>query len=126
MSRTDKTQPFSIKLWDGTLARAARHDHRGGACDLPGDVTVHLAQLQRPASAGQCSWDLRFTGTRVCCCGLCRDQVGRRRAKKGSRRRARMALRDTLKRSQWRTTDLEEWAEAGDETTGLEAQQPFS
>lgn len=108
MSRTDKTQPFPIKLWDGTLARAAHHDHRDGACELAATVTKHLAQLRRPARAGQCSWHLRFTGTRVCCCGLCRDHVGRRRAKKGSRRRARMALRDALKLFSWRAADPEE------------------
>jgi len=95
VSRTEKTQPFRVKLWDGTLERVALHDHRDGPCDLP--ITMIDDLIGR--SDMRCRWDLRWTGIFVCCCGLCRQQVEHRRAAKGARRRSRMVLLDAVKRS---------------------------
>ena len=73
MSRTDKTQPFRVKLWDGTLARVAVHDHRFDGCDLPGTLLAELAERRWISARAQvrsstdtdtlCYWDVRFTGT---------------------------------------------------------------
>ena len=115
MSRTEKTQPFRVKLWDGTLARVARHDHRDGPCDLPSTMADDLFRepdLQLVAdlrACRRCYWDLRWTGTFVCCCGMCRQQVEHRRAAKGARRRSRMELRDAVKRSRPHALDLAEF-----------------
>lgn len=40
MSRIDKTQPYRVRRWDGTLARIAVHDHHDGVCDLPADAVL--------------------------------------------------------------------------------------
>ncbi|NUP73396.1 MAG: hypothetical protein HOQ07_01880 [Sinomonas sp.] len=51
MSRTDKTQPFRIRLWDGTLRRVAVHDHRDGVCDLPSTVREDLDHARQHRGA---------------------------------------------------------------------------
>lgn len=99
MSGTEKTNPFHVKLWNGTLARVASHDHRFGPCDLPVTLEEHL---DRGAGGwwrndGHCRWQLHYTGVGVCCCSLCRCQSSVRREKKGQRRRANVALGELVK-----------------------------
>ena len=93
MSRTEKTNPLIVKLWDGTLRRVACHDHATGPCDLPESLREHLAADVKT----RCSWDVYFDGTHVCCCELCRAQTWVRAAQKGERNRTRVQLGERLK-----------------------------
>jgi hypothetical protein len=93
MSRTDKTNPFVVKLWDGTLRRVACHDHATGPCDLPGSLREYLAADLKT----RCTWDVEFDGTHVCCCQLCRAQTWERAARKGERSRLYAGLGEELK-----------------------------
>jgi hypothetical protein len=105
LSCTEKTQPFRVKLWDGTFVRVARHDHRDGHCDLPSTLAgdrIRGAALQgmpEPRLNTRCYWDLHWTGIFVCCCRLCRPQIEHRNEIKGARRRSRMDLRSAVKHS---------------------------
>jgi len=102
MSGTEKTNPYLVKLWDGTLERVAVHDHRFGDCDLPSTIAEHLAQLGDGWRRldERCRWELHYTGIRTCCCGLCRGQAGIRREVRGARRRTHMVLGELQK--SWR------------------------
>ncbi|MBB3049399.1 hypothetical protein FHS23_000394 [Prauserella isguenensis] len=100
MSRTDKTQPFRVRLWDGSLRGVAVHDHRDGVCDLPGTLKEdlkHVAGNGGSVARGSCFWDLRYTGTRPCCCPLCRASDRFRADRRASRQRSRRELADLLK-----------------------------
>lgn len=110
MSRTDKTQPFRVRMWDGTLHRVAVHDHRDGICDLPADLAEDLDQLDLDDGFLQrdsCHWEFYFTGTFPCGCALCRDSGGLRDERRADRHRVRRALTDLLKeaRHDWRDLD---------------------
>lgn len=109
MSRTEKTQPFLIRLWDGTLRRIAVHDHRDGICDLPATVNEDLERVEPRGSMarGSCHWELHYTGTRTCCCPLCRDADGLRDERRADRHRNRRELAILLKltRKGWRELD---------------------
>jgi hypothetical protein len=93
MSRTDKTDPYTAKLWHGALRREAWHDHSAGECDLPRTLADDLAA----GSSTRCSWELFYDGTRICCCEGCRAQTWERAARKGERNRARVRLGEALK-----------------------------
>jgi hypothetical protein len=109
MSRTDKTQPFHISLWDGTLDRVAIHDHTDGVCDLPATYREDIAQYVGVAGhrTTTCYWSLHYTGTNVCCCSLCHDSAGLRAKRRADRHRARRELTDLVKvaRTDWRSLD---------------------
>ncbi|GGU34254.1 hypothetical protein [Nocardioides albus] len=68
MSRTEKTQPFRVRLWDGTLRRVAVHDHRNGVCDLPANLAEDIAQIDGAGRypAGGCRWEFAWSGTASC------------------------------------------------------------
>ncbi|MDQ0030432.1 hypothetical protein [Arthrobacter bambusae] len=107
MSRTEKTQPFRIRLWDGTLRRVAVHDHRDGICDLPATVQEYLKRVEDTGvsmAPGFCHWELQYTGTRTCCCPLCHDADGLRDERRADRHRNRRELAELLKltRHGWR------------------------
>lgn len=94
MSRTEKTQPFDVQLWDGTLRKVAVHDHRDGICDLPDSLIADRAAPRiYSAYVGNCRWDFDFTGTYICSCEMCRPSRAYRRRKRGRRRLIRMQLR---------------------------------
>lgn len=98
MSRTEKTQPFQVRLWDGTLQRVAVHDHTNGVCDLPCNVAESMAQYG-PSGRDRhaCYWDLHFTGIYVCGCGICRNSAGLRDLRRADRHREKRRLREVLK-----------------------------
>ncbi|WP_183093223.1 hypothetical protein [Nocardioides stalactiti] len=105
MSRTDKTQPFRVRLWDGTLSRVAVHDHSDGVCDLPATMRDDLAQWSTPGAIGtSCHWELHWTGVGVCPCSLCHDGAERRAERRADRRRARLDAAEAVKlaRAGWR------------------------
>ncbi|MFE6645056.1 hypothetical protein ACFVJS_00740 [Nocardioides sp. NPDC057772] len=107
MSRTDKTQPYRVRLWDGTLARTAVHDHRDGVCDLPADVREDLSSYALTGgfrAASSCYWTMHFTGTMSCCCSMCHDGAGLRAERRADRHRTRRELADLVKEanSNWR------------------------
>ena len=93
MSRTEKTDPLTVKLWRGALRREACHDHTTGECDLPRTLADDLAV----GGATRCSWELFCDGTPICCCEVCRAQTWVRAARKGERNRARVGLGEALK-----------------------------
>lgn len=110
MSRTDKTQPYPVRLWDGTLHRVAVHNHVDGICDLPQSLDEELAQyaanggyLDRAA----CHWEFQYTGINTCCCNLCRDPARRRAERRADRHRVRRDLREMVKQARTRTDDIE-------------------
>lgn len=107
MSRTDKTQPYRVRLWDGTLTRIAVHDHSDGICNLPADYREDLSQYAATAgsfSPASCYWTMHFTGTMACCCGMCHDAAGLRAERRADRHRTRRELADLAKEanSGWR------------------------
>ena len=110
MSRTDKTQPFRVRLWDGTLRRVAVHDHRDGVCNLPADEAADLEQFARhggriPAYA--CHWEFTWTGVAPCCCSLCHDPSGLRAERRANRHDIRRALGALLKEASYDWRDLD-------------------
>ena len=110
VSRTDKTQPFRVRLWDGTLTRVAVHDHSDGACDLPATYLDDLAQYATDGgrfSRGSCYWAMRFTGTMACCCDMCHDAAGLRAERRADRHRTRRELADLVKEANTGSHDLD-------------------
>ncbi|MCP2256186.1 hypothetical protein LY13_004971 [Prauserella aidingensis] len=100
MSRTDKTQPFRLRLWDGSLRRVAIHDHRDGVCDLPATLKAdlaHFADSGGSVARGSCFWELHYTGTRPCGCPLCHESDLFRADRRASRQRSRRELAALLK-----------------------------
>lgn len=99
MSRTEKTQPFHVRLWDGTLTRIAVHDHTDGICDLPTDYREDLSCVAAGdyGRSGSCHWTMHFTGTMACCCGMCHDADGLRAKRRADRHRVRRELLDLVK-----------------------------
>lgn len=110
MSRTDKTQPFQIRLWDGTLHRTAVHNHADGICDLPHTLAETLAQYDAGGGfcpPGACFWVFQYTGIKTCGCGLCRDSAGLRAERRNERHRVRRELNDALKAARTGVADLD-------------------
>ncbi|WP_284976293.1 hypothetical protein [Arthrobacter sp. efr-133-TYG-104] len=110
MSRTEKTQPFRIRLWDGTLHRLAVHDHRDGICDLPTTIQGDLEQVEDKdglMARWSCHWEFQYTGTNTCCCPLCHNADGLRDERRAERHRNRRDLAELLKRARhgWRELD---------------------
>lgn len=68
MSRTDKTKPFWVKLMHGDLECVEQHNHTDGHCDLP-PITDGPAYTYGTTN---CRRDWLYTGTKTCCCTLCR------------------------------------------------------
>ena len=93
MSRTDKTDPYTVKLWRGALRRMACHDHTAGDCDLPRTLEDDLASDH----STRCTWELFYDGTPTDCCELCRAQTWVRAARKGERSRTQARLSEALK-----------------------------
>ena len=110
MSRTDKTQPFRVRLWDGTLRRIAVHDHRNGICDLPANLAEDIAQIDGAGGvfpAGACRWEFTWTGMPACCCELCHDSSGLRAERRADRHAVRRDLRDLVKSARGDWSDLD-------------------
>lgn len=100
MSRTDKTQPFRVRLWDGTLRRVAIHDHRNGICDLPANLAEDIAQIDGAGGrypAGACRWEFTWSGTASCSCEICHASSGLRAERRADRHAVRRELRDLIK-----------------------------
>lgn len=108
MARSEKTQPFRVKLWDGTLHRVAVHNHVDAVCDLPSTLDEDLDRHRafRPFGTS-CHWDLRFTGTRVCACPMCSARAERREVRRRDRHDSAARLRGIAKeaRQDWRDLD---------------------
>ncbi|MCA4132659.1 hypothetical protein [Arthrobacter sp. M4] len=110
MSRTDKTQPFRVRLWDGTLRRVAVHDHRDGICDLPANVQEDRRQVVTNGGFlpnRSCHWEFQYTGSKTCCCSVCHDGDGLRHERRAERHRNRRELANLLKLAHhdWRNID---------------------
>lgn len=104
MARTDKTDPFWVKIWNGTLACHANHDHSDGVCDLPATLHDHYEHLGKPLGT-RCHWEFVFTGTRTCGCWLCRGRtvVDRRQERRADAEELRAVIREA--RLDWRSMD---------------------
>lgn len=109
MSRTDKTQPFAVRLWDGTLTRVAFHDHRNGICDLPASYREERERTGETSRRGVhgCVWIFHYTGMNVCPCEMCHGGDWLRRARRADRHRARRDAAGLLKsaRRDWRSLE---------------------
>jgi hypothetical protein len=92
MSRTDKTSPYIVRLWHGSLRRQACHDHSSGDCDLPPTLRDDLAS----GGSTRCSWAMRDDGTRIGA-AFRGDLAYARAERKGERSRARVRLGEALK-----------------------------
>lgn len=91
MSRTDKTNPFWVKLDRGDLASDEWHDHSHGTCDLP------ERWLDQFTGKTRCRREFRFTGIRTCCCPLCHAwdyPLPEPRRRRRERRTAKHKMRD--------------------------------
>jgi len=67
MSRTDKTNPFWVKMRHHDLDWEELHHHEDGGCDLPAidDKDAFVRNTTK------CFRSFIYTGTNTCCCGLC-------------------------------------------------------
>ncbi|MFG1699869.1 hypothetical protein [Nonomuraea sp. NPDC049309] len=95
MSKTDKTRPWWVKMADAPMVYCRPvHDHRDGACTLPGRIDRESASLSRRLSG--CYW--QATGTFLF--GEGRLNGGREWAlyRRETRRRERRQARRELRR----------------------------
>ena len=92
MSRTEKTNPFIVRLWDGSLTRVAHHDHATGSCDLPASVAEHLVNWNKT----RCRWCMHDDGTRIGA-AFQGDLAYIRADRKGERSRLHAGLGEELK-----------------------------
>lgn len=80
MSKTDKTRPFDVQMWDphSRIKKVAHHDHRLGGCDLPATYEEHAAATwPLPARFHtRCQWSLDYTGIGFCSCSWCDGDWG--------------------------------------------------
>lgn len=59
MSKTDKTRPLRVKIFDTHTALEA-HDHRLGECDLQSPSEwLRALEFENKHEFRRCSWDLR-------------------------------------------------------------------
>ena len=108
MARTDKSQPYRVRLWDGTLRKVAWHDHRNGVCDLPANLADDLAMAAADGARGHvdpfaCRWELHFDGSDPCGCRHCHGSDRLRAERRASRSKARRQLGDVRKRLRAKT-----------------------
>ena len=108
MSRTDKTRPYYVRLFDSEdLTKVPHHRHETGECDLPEtfDDTV-----QNPNS--NCFYDFFYTGTSLCSCDWCTGKPWLRASSKALRHKVHQILTTTplddgfeqVELSMWRTS----------------------
>ena len=100
MSKTDKTRPIQVRLWDD-LDKVPYHVCLGKDCDLPSSLEQDLAQ---PSEPGHCIWVFNYTGINVCSCNLCSGRDYRLLAKRSDRRKVRAFLtskRNTVFEDVW-------------------------
>ncbi|RVW02460.1 hypothetical protein [Rhodococcus spongiicola] len=95
MSRTDAHSPIWVRLIRRELEPEPWHFCFNGACDLP-DFASYESSTRLET---RCAWFFKYTGTNVCSCDVCRDQVGHRLDLRRERRAA--ASRLELGRRQW-------------------------
>jgi hypothetical protein len=84
MSKTDKTQPFWVKLAHGDLKAIEVHNHTDGRCDLPDPYDA----LAFSRLTTRCRREFVFTGTMTCRCRMChaREYPDRRKQRSQLRR----------------------------------------
>jgi hypothetical protein len=95
MSKTDKTQPWWVRIIQHKPKES--HDHRNGVCDLPKEPT-------RPEhvrwKAGSCYWnystEMLYGGDSGCGCQMCTNQFGRKLDNRKKRRSKRKEINDQL------------------------------
>jgi hypothetical protein len=89
MSKTDKTAPWTVRVYNRPYWLEEYHDHRNGVCDLP----------ERPAPGvldsvfsygGQCGWrashEFWCVRQNACGCPWCNDTQERRQRTRRNRR----------------------------------------
>lgn len=87
MSKTDKTNPFWVKLRHRDLRAVERHNHSTGPCDLPAEIGGDWWDAGR-----RCQYEYRYTGIGDCGCWMCRSrdwprtETQRRRRERRQRR----------------------------------------
>jgi hypothetical protein len=94
MSRTDKTDPWWVRLRFDRSWLVEAHDHRTGECTLPAAPALDWA-------LGHCCWvessHAWYESGPACCCAMChggpRNRQEARRARHQAARDARAALR---------------------------------
>lgn len=84
MSRTDKTDPYWVRVRDGRSHTEPLHDHRFGECDLPDTPEV--------TTDTRCRWVWSYVGNRDCGCRLCTAHHERRTARRRSRHDSKRVL----------------------------------
>lgn len=87
MSKTDKTRPFHVKLWDdeSNIEKVAVHDHRFNDCTLPTSLPEHVASF----SVAGCYWEFWYTGVRTCACSMCSENVYYKQLQRRERQKQR-------------------------------------
>lgn len=66
MSRTDKTDPFWVRIATGYYASEPVHRHETSECNLP-----PLSEWRGEYGRDDCFWSFFWTGRRVCACKNC-------------------------------------------------------
>ena len=93
MSRTHKTKPYMVQMYQGHAPVEEVHDHSKGACDLPPFDPKNMETRTR------CHWDWKYDGkNHFCGCCLCTGHNERitngRRNRKEARRKTRNWKKD--------------------------------
>lgn len=112
MSRTDKTQPYWVKILESKQNRQEWHCHENGVCDIDAVVGPESLSWRRVDGGWKCHYDastaLMYSGYGRCGCPMCSGQYERRQERRQSRHNASADVR------RWRdefnsSGDIEEW-----------------
>lgn len=101
MSRTDKTDPLDVKMWDRFnkgIGIEENHDHSKGECDLPKTYQEYRKRSwpNKDWFKYNCAWTWTYLGKHVCCCSLCHKNHWTE-DKAADNNSSRMELRDMVK-----------------------------
>lgn len=115
MSKTDKTRPYWVRLFDQPQNYLEAHDHVNGVCDLPDRPAADSSSNTWWGSwlRHECgyTWSAAFcySGEGQCGCRLCTGYHTRREERRRDRHDARRKANDWLKEFRSQKFDLQDW-----------------
>lgn len=99
MSKTRKTRPLLIRMsdqYDNGAGVTEKHNHKAGECDLPETVIEQFQGDARRNLDTNCYYAFRYTGHKICPCGMCSGKFYRKRPGKEARQAAKKAIKEQL------------------------------
>lgn len=101
MSRTFKTRPLDVRIFDPKdkkITREEIHNHANGReCDLPEpDAKSQLEHLENPDIAHKCYWKWSYNGRGVCGCPQCTGKYEHKEENRRTRHSAKKEIDKAL------------------------------